>query len=530
MAEAAVPAAPESAPWTPSHSPWLITVAVLLATFMEVLDTSIANVSLPHIAGSLSATTEEATWVLTSYLVSNAIILSAAGWLSRYFGRKRYLLYSVLLFTASSALCGLAQSLGFLIVARILQGLGGGGLQPVAQAILLESFPHEKRGAAMAAYGMGIVVAPIIGPTLGGWITDSYSWRWIFYINIPIGILGIFLQQMFLEDPPYMKKTRGLKIDYVGFGLMALGIGLLQIILDKGQQADWFESSWIRWSSLVTAALLVSFVVWELREKEPIVNLRVLSNRNFAIGTTLMALLGAVLYGSTVILPIFMQALLRYTAFLSGLAMTPRGIGSFFSMIIIGRLVQKVDNRWLIVVGFCGIASTCWILSRLNLDVTQSDIIWPLVLNGLSMGFVFVPMTTESMATLKQQQIYQATGLYSLMRNIGAGVGISILVTMQSRWTQVHHALLSARMSPYDPAFRMQTERMAGILGGQGGVAPGQAGPMAYGTLYGELMRQASLLSFMDGFRWLAVVCVACMPLVFLFKKAKAGHGPMMVD
>ena len=344
MATAASPASPSEL-WRPRYSPWLITISVLLATFMEVLDTSIANVSLPHIAGSLSATTEESTWVLTSYLVSNAIILCAAGWLSRYFGRKRYLAYSVLLFTLSSMLCGMAHSLPFLVFARILQGLGGGGLQPVAQAILLESFPPEERGAAMAAYGMGIVVAPIIGPTLGGWITDNFSWRWIFYINIPIGMVGFAMQQMFLEDPPYMRKAEGMKIDYVGFGLMTLTIGLLQIILDKGQQSDWFDAPWICWSAVVVVLSLAGFIFWELRHKEPIVNLRILKNRNFAIGTSLMTALGGVLYGSTVMLPIFMQGLLAYTAFQSGLAMTPRGIGSFFSMVLIGRLMRVVENR-----------------------------------------------------------------------------------------------------------------------------------------------------------------------------------------
>ncbi len=526
---AASPSATPAALWRPRHSPWLITVSVLLATFMEVLDTSIANVSLPHIAGSLSATTEESTWVLTSYLVSNAIILCAAGWLSRYFGRKRYLAYSVLLFTLSSMLCGMAHSLPFLVFARILQGLGGGGLQPVAQAILLESFPPEERGAAMAAYGMGIVVAPIIGPTLGGWITDNFSWRWIFYINIPIGIAGFAMQQMFLEDPPYMRKAAGMKIDYVGFSLMALGIGLLQIILDKGQQADWFEATWICWSAAAVVLFLAAFIFWELRHEEPIVNLRILTNRNFAIGTSLMTVLGGVLYGSTVMLPIFMQGLLAYTAFQSGLAMTPRGIGSFFSMLMVGRLMRVVENRLMILLGFLGIAVTCFILSRLTLQISTANVSWPLVLNGLAMGFVFVPMTTLSVSTLRQDQIYQSTGLYSLMRNVGAGVGISVIVALQSRLAQVHQTALSAHATPYDAAFRQRMGAMTGALISRG-FLPDMAQRMAAAGIYRELLRQAALLSFMDCFRWLGVTCLLCGPLVLLFKKGRAGAAPVHID
>src|SRR5207237_10871947 len=286
---------PQAAVWTPSFNPWLIAAAVMLATFMEVLDTSVANVALPHIAGNLSATPEEATWGLTSYLVSNAIILPATNWLSRYFGRKRFLIVCILIFTLSSALCGAATSLGMLIVARILQGAGGGALQPIAQSVLLESFPPEKRGSAMAVFGMGIVVAPIIGPTLGGWITDNYSWRWIFYINVPIGIIAVLMANTFIEDPPYIKNQRPGRIDYVGFGLMAVGLSTLQLVLDKGQEEDWFSSSLILWATVFAALALVAFVVWELRSGEPIVNLRILKNRNFAVGTLLITLMGVVL-------------------------------------------------------------------------------------------------------------------------------------------------------------------------------------------------------------------------------------------
>jgi len=507
-----------AAEWRPSHNPWLVTISVLLATFMEVLDTSIANVALPHIAGNLSATVDESAWVLTSYLVSNAIILIAAGWMSSIFGRKRYLAFSVVLFTAASALCGMAQSLPQLVLARILQGLGGGGLQPLCQAVLLESFPIEERGVAMAAYGMGIVVAPIIGPTLGGWITDAYSWRWLFYINIPIGMVGLFMQQMFLEDPPYLKRVVGSRLDFVGFGLMALGVGLLQIVLDKGQELDWFGSVWIRWGALGSVVFLALFVAWELRQKHPVANLRLLTNRNFGLGTAFIAVLGAVLYGTTALLPMLMQTLMGYPALQCGLAMTPRGLGSFVSMIVVGRITKLVDNRFLLMLGFCGIAGTMWLLSGLNLDVAPRNISWPLVLNGFSMGFVFVPLTTLTMATLRQDEIYQATSIYSLLRNIGASVGIASLVAMNLRHAQMHQVTLVSHLTPTSPLFQ---ERLSGITANLSGLGVPAAAQAAYAMVYGTVLRQAMLLSFMDVFRILVFICLVCVPLAFVFQRGR---------
>jgi len=499
----------------------------MLATSMEVLDTSIANVALPHIAGNLSASTDEATWVLTSYLVSNAIILSAAAWLSSWFGRKRYLAFSVALFVAASALCGMAQTLPQLIVARILQGIGGGGLQPLAQAIMLECFPPEERGVAMAAYGMGIVVMPIIGPTLGGWITDNFSWRWIFYINLPIGFAGLFMQQIFVEDPPYIARLRAATVDYVGFGLMALGIGLLQVILDKGQEADWFGAAWICWSAAVSAAALIAFVAWELRQEHPILNLRLLTNRNFAMATVLIAILGAVLYGSTAILPIFMQTLLGYPALSSGLAMTPRGIGSFFSMVTVGRVVKKMDNRLLMMGGFLGLGVSTWLLTRLTLDITPSNISWPLVASGFCMGFIFVPLTTLSVSTLRQDQIQQATGLYSLLRNLGASVGISLIIAMQIRSAQAHQALLVSHVTPYDLAYRMDAVRLGMVLHGW---APAAGAGQAAGVMYREVLAQAALLSYLDAFRWMALICIACCPLAWVFVRGRGPSGHAVID
>ncbi|HEY2799566.1 MAG TPA: DHA2 family efflux MFS transporter permease subunit, partial [Chthoniobacterales bacterium] len=353
MAEAQTPTAPD---WKPTYNPWLIAASVMLATFMEVLDTSVANVSLPHIAGNLSATTDEATWVLTSYLVANAIILPATNWLGNLFGRKRFLVACILLFTAASALCGASASLGFLVIARVLQGAAGGALQPISQAVLLESFPPAKRGAAMAVFAMGVVVAPILGPTLGGWITDNYSWRWVFYINLPIGVLAGLMANAFIEDPPYLKKVSARNIDYLGFGFLAVWLATLQFVLDKGQELDWFGSHLIACCVAISVLGFLAFVVRELTARQPLVDLRVLKNRNLAVGCALIAILGALLYGTIAVLPLFMQNLLGYTALDAGLALSPRGIGAFLATIVVGRLVGKISNRVLITVGFIGLA------------------------------------------------------------------------------------------------------------------------------------------------------------------------------
>ncbi|NNN05883.1 MAG: DHA2 family efflux MFS transporter permease subunit [Elusimicrobia bacterium] len=517
----------ESIPWKPRHSPWLVTISVMLATSMEVLDTSIANVALPHIAGNLSASTDEATWVLTSYLVSNAIILSASAWLSSWFGRKRYLAFSVTLFVVASALCGMAQTLPQLIAARVLQGIGGGGLQPLAQAIMLECFAPEERGVAMAAYGMGIVVMPIIGPTLGGWITDNFSWRWIFYINLPIGIAGLLMQQVFVEDPPWIAKMRALTVDYIGFGLMALGIGLLQVILDKGQEADWFGATWICWATAISAASIIAFVLWELNHDHPILNLRLLANRNFGMATFLIAVLGAVLYGSTAILPIFMQTLLGYPALQSGLAMTPRGVGSFLSMMVVGRVVKKVDNRALMMGGFLGLGVATWMLTRLSLNITSANISWPLIASGFCMGFIFVPLTTLAVSTLRQDQIQQATGLYALLRNLGASLGISLIIAMQTRAAQTHQAMLVSHVTPYDLAYRMNAASMGAALRGWTPLAA-SAGTM--GLLYRQVLGQAELLSYLDSFRWMAIICVVCCPLAWVFVRGRAPSGHVALE
>lgn len=506
--------------WKPGFNPWVIAASVMLATFMEVLDTSVANVSLPHIAGNLSATPEESTWVLTSYLISNAIILPATNWLGHFFGRKRFLIVCIVIFTLSSALCGAATSLGLLLVARVMQGAGGGALQPIAQAVLLESFPVERRGSAMAVYGMGIVVAPIIGPTLGGWITDNYSWRWIFYINVPVGILAALMAQSFIEDPPYIRSQRPGRIDYVGFGLMALGLATLQVVLDKGQEDDWFSSAFITRSLIVAVVALVAFVVWELRTREPIVNLRVLANRNFAVGTALIFAMGVVLYGTSALLPLFLQTLLGYPAAESGLAVSPRGIGAIISMILVGRLVGKIDGRYLIMFGFCVVGLSTYWLGDIDLQISIGSVAWPQIFSGFAMGFVFVPLTVLATGTLSNEQIGNATGIFNLMRNVGGSFGIAAVTTMLARGTQVHQAMMVSHLTPYDPIFQQRLSELMTTLGGS---IP------AYGAIYQTLLRQASLLAYIDNFRLLAFMCLLCTPAALLFKRVRARRqAPVM--
>ena len=338
--------------WRPRHNPWLITVSVMMAVFMEVLDTSIANIALPHVAGSLSATPEEATWILTSYLVSNAIVLPMTGWLGNHFGRKRVLLTCIFLFTLASAACGLAWDLPTLVLARILQGFGGGAMVPIAQSIMLESFPIQKRGAAMAVFAQGVVVAPILGPTIGGWITDNYSWRWIFYINLPVGIFAWIMAEWVVEDPPYIKRNLKAAIDYVGFGLLAVWLGTMQIVLDKGQEADWFGTMWVRWFTLTSVASFIGFLWWEFKADHPLVDLTVFKNRNFSVGLLLMTTLAAILYGTTAQLPLFLQTLMGYPALQSGYALSPRGVAAFFATFMVGRLVGKLGMRWMLCFGF----------------------------------------------------------------------------------------------------------------------------------------------------------------------------------
>jgi len=507
----------------PVINPWIIAISVMLGTFMEVLDTTVVNVSLPHIAGNLSASTDEATWVLTSYLVANAIVLPMTGWLANHFGRRRILLLSVTGFTVFSFLCGIAPNLPMLIVFRVFQGATGGGLQPLSQAILMEAFPPEKRGKAMAFWALGIVVAPMLGPVLGGWITDSYSWRWLFYINIPIGIAAVVMATLFIFDPPYIKRGKG-GIDYWGIGMLAVGIGALQVLLDKGQELDWFASHAIVILAIATALGLGFFVLRELSTDHPVVQLQVFKVRTYSTGVFLMTVLGFVLYGSTVLLPLWLQTLMGYSSLEAGMAMLPRGLGSFLFMPVVGILMSKIEPRKLLAAGLVVSAFSLYLLSRLSLNAGYWDIFWPQLMQGMSMGLLFVPLTTITNGPIPKEQMGNATSLFNLMRNIGASIGIASMTTMIARRSQIHIQTLGAHVTQSDPAARsmFQATMTAMMAKGMDMVT---ATKQTYVVLFGMVQRQAAMLSYVDAFFLLAVTFALCLPLILLMKRPPKGPG-----
>jgi DHA2 family multidrug resistance protein len=498
----------------------MVAVSVMLATFMVVLDSSVANVALPHIAGNLSASTDESTWVLTSYLVSNAIMLPASGWIARRIGRKRLLIASILVFTGASLLCGMAINMPMLIVARVLQGVGGGGMQPLAQSILLESFPPIKHGVAMAVYGIGVVVAPVIGPTLGGWITDSYSWRWIFYINLPVGMLALFMVNLFVEDPPYLRRAFRGAIDYLGFGMLAVWLGAMQLVLDKGQEADWFAAGWIRWVAGVSVAALAGFIFREFHSREPIVQLRVLANRNFGVGTLITGLYGFTLYGVTAMLPLFLQTVLGYSALASGLTVSPRGIGSILSILIVGMLSNRVDGRILLACGFAILAWSTFLLGHINLGISMGSVVLPSLMNGFAGGFIFVPLTTMTMSRLRKDEIGNAAGIYNLMRNIGGSIGIASITTYLVRGSQAHQNYLGANLTTTSPATMDMLEGLQRKFA-VGGADSFSAHLDALGALYRGVQQQAAVLAYADNFRLLGYLSLLCIPLVLFFHGLK---------
>ena len=509
----------------PRINPWLIAFTVMLATFMEVLDTSVANVALPHIAGNLSATVDETTWVLTSYLVSNAIVLPLAGWFSSLMGRKRFYMMCVALFTMSSFLCGLAPTLTMLVLFRILQGLGGGAMQPIAQAILVESFPREEQGMAMAVYGMGVVVAPIIGPTLGGWITDNFSWRWVFLINIPIGVLSLALTAALIFDPPYLvrRKLGTFPIDYTGLGLLVVGLGALEIVLDEGQREDWFSSGLITAACVIAVVALVTLVFWELRQKEPVVDLHLLRDRNFTVATVTMFMLGFVLYGSTMLLPVFLQTLLGYTALLSGLVLSPGGFAVVLLLPLVGQLLRKVEPRWLVVVGVAISAAGLFRMSHFNLEIDFRTAMMARVVQSAGLAFLFVPINTMAFAFVPKHRTNYATGLINLARNIGGSAGIAVVTTMLARRSQFHQHTLVAHMTPLDPAYQQALEGARQMLMAQGASAA-DALAQAQALLYGMMQRQAAMKAFIDNFWMMGMMFLVIIPLMFFMKRTAPGH------
>ena len=505
-------------------NPWIIAVSVMFATFMEVLDTTVVNVSLPHIAGNLSATIDESTWVLTSYLVANAIVLPLTGWLASYFGRKRLLMTSVAGFTLSSLLCGLAPNLPTLVAFRLMQGFTGGAMQPLSQAVLLEAFLPHERGKAMGFWGLGIVVAPILGPVLGGWLTDTYSWRWAFYINLPVGLASLAMANAFIFDPPYLRRETK-NIDYWGIGLLALWVGTLQLALDLGQQRDWFSSPLIAGLVITAVFALIAFLVREWTAEEPVIDLRVFKLRTYATGVFLMTTLGFVLYGSLVLLPIMLQTLLGYPSLEAGIAMAPRGMGSFIGMPVVGLLVGKTDARRLVAAGlFVGAVTLFW-LGQLSLDAGYWDIFFPQFVQGIGLSLIFVPLTTIAMDPIPRERMGNATSLFSLMRNLGGSVGIAVTGTLLARKQHAFAAVLGEHVTPYSEVARRTFENLRGSLLASG-VDPVTATQKAYATMAGLIQRQAAMVSFVELFRLLGAVFLVLLPLVLLMRRPSGGKGP----
>lgn len=511
---------------SPSAGPnkWLVAVTVMIPTFIEILDMTVVNVSLNHIQGSLSAGLDEVTWVLTSYLVSNAIVIPMSGWLASRIGRRRYLFLSISLFTLSSFACGSATSLAMLVLFRVFQGMGGGGLQPLSNAILLETFPPEEHGKAMAIFGMGIVFAPILGPVLGGWITDNWTWRWIFYLNIPIGIISIVMTMLFIQDPPYLRKKET-KIDYVGIALLIVGIGCLQLVLDRGERLDWFASPFVRNLSLLSATALVLFVVTELRRSNPVVDLRVYGEGSFAAGNLIMFLGFFAFFASLVLLPVYVQKLMGYTPWWAGWVLAPGGISSLLMMPLTARLMQKVDARKLLFVGLAINAYALHLMAGFSLEADFSAILWPRVVQGIGLGLFFVPVATLTVGRVPKERMGNASAVFNLVRNLGGSFGVAVMTTQLARRSQFHHHRLTEHLTPYDPQFQDTLQQMLGWLEVHLGMGKQHGLEQALGLIHGELNRQAFMLAFNDAFFLDSFFFLVPLFLVFLLRKAKPGAG-----
>jgi MFS transporter, DHA2 family, multidrug resistance protein len=500
----------------PNVNRWIVSLSVVFATFMEVLDTTVVNVSLPHIAGSMSSTVEEGTWTLTSYLVANAIILPMTGWLARQFGRKRLLLLAISGFTTASFMCGLAPNLTSLIIFRIIQGASGGTMQPLSQSIMLEAFPPEERGKAMAAWAVCVVTAPILGPVVGGWLTDTYSWRWVFYINIPIGIISFVMAKLFVFDPPYLKK-KSQSIDYWGISMLALGMAALQIMLDKGQQEDWFSSNMISILAVIATLFLLGFIFYEFIAKHPIIDLRVFRDRSYAIGVFMMTTVGFVLYGSLVLLPIILQTLLGYPSLQAGIAMAPRGFGSLLCTPIIGITINRVGARKYLVAGIALCALTLFWFGLLDTTAGYWDFFWPQFIQGISMSCLFVPMTTIAMDSIPREEMGNATSIFNLMRNIGGSIGIATAATLLERNRQMYTNILGTHITPYGPETQQMLERARSLMIAKG-ADPIAALQRAQAFLFGMVQKQSTMLSFIHVFRLFGGLFLLIIPLVWLTK------------
>jgi len=510
----------------PDGRKWVVALTVIIPTFIEVMDTSVVNVSLPHIQGSLNAGVDEVTWVLTSYLVSNAVIIPITGWLASIFGRRNYLLFSIVVFTVSSVLCGAAPSLKVLVIARVLQGLGGGGLQPLSQAILLETFPVREHGVAMAVFGMGVVFAPILGPVLGGFITDNWSWRWVFYINVPLGFLAVFMTVLTIHDPPYIR-ARTVRIDHWGLALLTVGLGCLQVVLDKGEREDWFESDFIVTLTVIAAVALTTFILVELRVAHPVVNLRVFKDSTFAAGNVIMFMGYFCLLGSIVLLPLYLQNLMGYTALWAGLVLGPGGLASLMIMPVAGMLMKRgVRPNRLLAVGLVLAAVSLTLMSRFNLQADFFSAAWPRIVQALGMGLFFVPLSAATYVNIPREQMGNATGIFNLLRNLGGSFGVAFSTTVLSQRSQWHQNMLVDRLTPFDKPFHMAVDKMLALTGGDPSSFHDRT--VALAGVYRETLRHAAMMAFNDTFWLFAWFTAALVPLTFVMRGPKKSHGVVM--
>ena len=522
----------EATAWKPKHNPWAVALTVTLATFMEVLDTSIANVSLPHIAGSLAASQDEATWVISSYLVANAVILPISGYLATLIGRKRFYMACVAMFGASSLLCGLAPSLGVLLFCRVLQGLGGGGLATSEQAILADTFEPKKRGQAFALYGLAVVTAPAIGPLVGGWITDNYQWRWIFFINVPVALISLYLTNRVVEDPPHLleavrKAKRGeIKIDYMGFVFTAIGFGCLEVVLDKGQEDDWFGSHFITAFTIICMASITALIVWELwqirRGHKPVIELRLYRSRTFALSFLMMFILGIALYGTTILIPQMLQTIMGYTALNAGKTLSLGGIATLICMPIVGVLIARVDARYLLAFGFTLTSVALFHMTTIHLSMSLGYTAWLRFFQACGLGFLFIPIQTLSYVGVPMERNNDVSGLTNLARNMGGSVGTAIVSTMLARQAQRHQSYLGAHITGGAAPYLKATTQMGRQLVA-GGLSVTGAHSAAMLRLYEQLQRQASMLSYIDIIRFFAIASLCMVPLPFVMRKSRGG-------
>jgi MFS transporter, DHA2 family, multidrug resistance protein len=514
----------------PDINKWLITMSVMIPTMIEILDTSVANVSLTHIQGSLSAGQEEVTWVLTSYLVANAIIIPMSGWFARILGRKRYLISSIILFTASSLLCGTATNLMELIFFRILQGVGGGGLQPMSQSILMETFPPEERGMALGIYGIGVVVGPILGPLLGGFLTDNYSWRWIFYINLPIGILAVMMCMNNIFDPPYQKRwQKGEKVDTIGIAFLCLGIGALQILLDKGQQEDWFQSQLIIILSCIAFISLVFLIIWELRQKSPILDLGIFRDRSFLAGNIIMFLAFFAFFGSIVLLPLYLQTLMGYSSFNAGLVLGPGGLLTLLMLPVVGKLTKSIDARFLLGIGLLILSFSVYYMSGFNLTMDFTTAVTGRIIQGLGMPMLFVTASYLTMAYVPLDHMNNATAIFSLLRNLGASFGVAFISTMVARRTQFHQLRITENLTQFDPGFMYRLQQLKTTLGVRLGTMTDHS-QQALGIIYRGIRTQAAAMAFDDTFYVLTFIFLGLICVLFFVRRPPVGKAPGPVE